>query len=220
MSNNTLNLTPVLSNYMRQVSLREPEILCQLRKETASLPGSQMQISPEQGQLMALLVQLIQGKKTLDIGTFTGYSALAVALALPSNGQVITCDKDKKATAIAQRYWKESGVSERISLQLGLAEDTLKTLIEKGETNTFDFAFIDADKQRYPIYYEYALQLLRPGGLITVDNVFQDGRVADDSIDDKITTAIRQFNEKIKKDERVTIAMVPMSDGITLAMKR
>lgn len=220
MSNTTLHLMPALYNYMQRFSLRESTVLCRLRKETAHMCGSQMQISPEQGQFMALLVQLIQGKKTLDIGTFTGYSALVVALALPHGGQVITCDKDEKATAVARRYWEESGVSERITLKLAPAEETLRKLLKEGAANTFDFVFIDADKGGYDPYYEYTLQLLRPGGLMAIDNVFQEGQVADEAIHHRTVRAIRALNEKIHKDKRVNIAMVPMSDGITLAMKR
>ena len=220
MSNTTLNLTPALYAYMQRVSLREPSVLSRLRQATAAMPGSHMQISPEQGQFMALLVQLMGGKKTLDIGTFTGYSALVVALALPADGQVITCDKDDKATAVAKKYWEEAGVEERITLALAPAEDTLKKLLKEGHGGSFDFAFIDADKRSYPCYYEYTLQLLRPGGLMAIDNVFQEGRVADETSHDSITTAIAAFNEKVHKDQRVAMAMVPMSDGITLAMKR
>ncbi|MGH8001704.1 MAG: class I SAM-dependent methyltransferase, partial [Brasilonema sp.] len=179
MANKTLGLEKNLYDYLHSVSLREPEVLAQLREETAQHPMSIMQIAPEQGQFMALLVQLMGAKKTLDIGVFTGYSSLVVALALPPEGKVVACDVSEEDTAIARRYWLKAGVAEKIELHIAPALETLDSFIAAGEAGTFDFAFIDADKNNYDNYYERTLQLLRPGGLIAIDNVFQSGRVAD-----------------------------------------
>lgn len=220
MSAETLNLTPELYSYLLSVSLREPEILKQLRDETRQLTGYMMQISPEQGQFMALLIELLGAKKTLDIGTFTGYSALVVALALPHDGEVVTCDISEESTSIAKRFWQKAGVQHKIHLRLAPALETLQALFEKGEGGTFDFAFIDADKANYLEYYEKAFALLRPGGLIAVDNVLWDGKVANANINDNSTQAIRVLNDFIFKDERVSISMLPIGDGLTLARKR
>ena len=219
MNDKFLQLNSNLFNYIQSVSLREPEILTQLRQETSKLPGSIMQIAPEQGQFMALLVQLMGAKKTLDIGVFTGYSSLVVALALPEDGVVIACDTDEKATTVAQRYWKLAQVENKIQLHLAPALETLDKLIETGQSNSFDFAFIDADKRNYGNYYERALKLLRPGGLIAVDNVLWFGRVVDDSDTDKRTIAIRDFNQKLHQDSRVQLSLLPIADGLTLARK-
>ncbi|MGF1542828.1 MAG: class I SAM-dependent methyltransferase [Pleurocapsa sp.] len=207
-------------NYLLSVSVREAEILTQLRKETNRHPMSVMQISPDQGQFMGLLVQLLGAKKTLDIGVFTGYSSLVVALALPSDGRVIACDVDAESTAIARRYWSNAGVADRIDLRLAPALETLDSLLAAGEAGSFDFAFIDADKKNYPNYYERALELLRPGGVIAIDNVLWSGRVADPEDTDKRTIAIRQFNQQLYQDRRVQISMLPIADGLTLAMKQ
>ncbi|MEC4984312.1 MAG: class I SAM-dependent methyltransferase [Oscillatoria sp. PMC 1068.18] len=220
MGKKTLNLNEQLYDYLLAASSREPEILRQLREETDKLPGSQMQIAPEQGQFMALLVQLLGAKKTLDIGVFTGYSSLSVALALPAEGKVIACDVDKECTAIAQRYWKLAAVADKIDLHLAPALATLDTLLAEGEAETFDFVFIDADKANYPNYYEKSLQLIRQGGIIAVDNVLWGGKVADSSIQDRTTQNIRNFNQKLLQDERVVISLVPIADGLTLALKR
>ena len=219
MNDKFLQLDSKLFDYIQSVSLREPEILTQLREETSTLPGSIMQIAPEQGQFMALLIQLMAAKKTLDIGVFTGYSSLVVALALPEDGMVIACDVDEKATAVAQRYWKLAEVQNKIQLHLAPALKTLDKLIETGQSNSFDFAFIDADKRNYDNYYEKALKLLRPGGLIAVDNVLWFGRVVDDSDTDKRTIAIRDFNQKLHQDSRVQLSLLPIADGLTLARK-
>ncbi len=207
-------------NYLLSVSVREAEILTQLRKETNRHPMSVMQISPDQGQFMGLLVQLLGAKKTLDIGVFTGYSSLVVALALPSDGRVIACDVDAESTAIARRYWSNAGVADKIDLRLAPALETLDSLLAAGEAGSFDFAFIDADKKNYPNYYERALELLRPGGVIAIDNVLWSGRVADPEDTDKRTIAIRQFNQQLYQDRRVQISMLPIADGLTLAMKQ
>lgn len=220
MATKTLNVTDQLYQYIQSVSVREPEIFAELRRETAKLPMGHMQISPEQGQFMALLVELIEAKKTLEIGVFTGYSAMAVANVLPEGGHVVACDISKEWTDIAQQYWTKAGVREKIDLRLGPALETLNQLLENGEAESFDFAFIDADKKSYDAYYERILQLLRPGGLMLLDNVLQEGRVADASVNDDITEAIRQLNKKIFADQRVSISLVPMSDGITLVRKR
>ncbi|MBW4592868.1 MAG: class I SAM-dependent methyltransferase [Brasilonema angustatum HA4187-MV1] len=219
MSNKTLGLDENLYEYLHSVSLREPEVLAQLRQETAQHPMSRMQIAPEQGQFMALLVQLMGAKKTLDIGVFTGYSSLVVALALPAEGKVVACDVSEEYTAIARSYWHKAGVAEKIELHIAPALESLDRFITAGEAGTFDFAFIDADKNNYDNYYERALQLLRPGGLIAIDNVLQSGRVADPQEQDKITNSIRAFNQKLHHDSRIAISMVPIADGLTLALK-
>ncbi|BAU64029.1 O-methyltransferase family protein [Stanieria sp. NIES-3757] len=219
MANKTLGLDPQLYQYLLSISLNEPEILTQLREETAQHPMSNMQIAPEQGQLMALLVQLIGAKKTLEVGVFTGYSSLVVALALPPEGKIVACDVDPDYTAIARRYWEQAGVADKIDLRIAPALETLEQLIQQGQADTFDFAFIDADKRNYFHYYEYALQLVRPGGLIAIDNVLWSGRVADLQDTDKRTQAIRDFNQKLSQDPRVKISLLPIADGLTLAMK-
>jgi predicted O-methyltransferase YrrM len=220
MSHKTLDLTPALYDYLLKVSLREPAIMRQLRDETANLPGATMQISPEQGQFMAMLMQLTNAKKTLDIGTFTGYSALVVALALPADGKVIACDVCEKSTSVAVKYWEKANVRDKIDLRLAPALETLQTLIDQGQAGTFDFAFIDADKLNYSNYYEKALELLKTGGLIAVDNVLWDGHVIDLSVQDNSTNAIRALNDKIANDNRVSISMIPIGDGLTLARKK
>ncbi|MGL5083346.1 MAG: class I SAM-dependent methyltransferase [Microcoleaceae cyanobacterium] len=220
MSNQTLGLPGHLYDYLLSVSLREPEILQKLREETASHPRAMMQIAPEQGQFMALLVQLINAKKTLEIGVFTGYSSLCVALALPDEGQVIACDVSEEFTAIARRYWQIAGVDHKITLHLAPAMETLDRLLSEGQAGTFDFAFIDADKENYEGYYERALQLIRSGGLIAIDNVLWSGQVADSTVQDSPTVALRRLNQKLHQDERISLSLVPIADGLTLGMKR
>lgn len=215
----TLTLNDALYDYLLSVSLREPDILTQLRQETAQHPMSRMQIAPEQGQFMALLVQLINAQKTLEIGVFTGYSTLAVALALPPTGKVVACDVSEEFTAIARRYWQQAGVAEKIELHLAPALETLDHLIGSGAANSFDFAFIDADKSNYSNYYERALQLVRPGGLIAIDNVLWSGRVADPQVQDNRTKKIRAFNQKLYEDPRSKVSLVAIGDGLTLAIK-
>jgi len=180
----------------------------------------QMQIAPEQGQLMSLLVQLLGVRKALEVGVFTGYSALAVALALPPEGRLVACDVSEEYTAIARRYWAKAGVAHKIDLRIAPATDTLNQLIASGEAGSFDFAFIDADKSSYPTYFEQALELVRPGGLIAVDNVLWSGRVADPTIQDNRTQKIRGFNEALYNDDRIVLSMLPIADGLTLAMKK
>ncbi|MEH2324132.1 MAG: class I SAM-dependent methyltransferase [Nostoc sp.] len=220
MPKQSIGLEPQLYNYLLSVSLREPEILLKLRQETANHPRSVMQISPEQGQFMRLLVQLIGAKKTLEVGVFTGYSSLSVALALPADGKIIAADVSEEFTAIARRYWQEAGVADKIDLRLAPGLETLDQLLATGQAETFDFAFIDADKQNYDAYYERSLQLLRSGGLIAIDNVLWSGQVANQEYQDESTQAIRALNEKLYHDERVTLSLVPIADGLTLAIKR
>ncbi len=220
MSKKTLDLDERLYNYLLSTSLREPDVLRRLREETARHPYATMQISPEQGQFMALLVQLLGATKTLEIGVFTGYSSLCVALALPPGGKITACDVSEEFTSIARRYWQEAGVTDKIELRLAPALETLDQLLADGQAETFDFAFIDADKENYQGYYERSLQLIRPGGLVAIDNVLWGGRVADPKVQDNSTLAIRAFNEKLHYDEQVSISLVPIADGLTLALKR
>ncbi len=220
MSRQSLTLSDALYDYLLDVSLREPPLLARLREETAALPRSGMQISPEQGQFMALLAELVGARRVLEVGTFTGYSALVVALALPADGRIITCDVDEDMTAIAQRYWAEAGVADKIDLRLGPAVDTLDALLADGGADTFDFAFVDADKESYDAYYERALALLRQGGLMVIDNVLWSGAVADPEQQDADTSALRALNAKLHGDQRVSLSLLPVSDGITLARKR
>src|SRR5436305_123159 len=213
-------LTEETYQYLLSVSSRESEVLRRLREETAALPNAQMQISPEQGQFMALLVQLQRAKKTLEVGVFTGYSSLVVASALPAEGQVIACDVNEEWTSIARRYWKEAGVDGKIDLRLAPATDTLNSLLAAGGAGSFDFAFIDADKSNYETYFELSLKLLRAGGLIAIDNVLWSGRVADAKNREADTIAIRALNAKLHRDQRITLSMVSIADGLTLALKR
>ena len=220
MARTTLGLDDRLYDYYLRVSLREADVLRRLREETAGLPEGQMQIAPEQGQFMALLVELIGARRTIEVGVFTGYSSLAVALALPADGHIVACDVSEAWTAIARRYWDEAGVAHKIELRLAPAIETLDSLIAAGEAGAYDFAFIDAEKTEYADYYERVLELVRPGGLVAIDNVLWGGRVADPDTNDDDTNAIRAFNEALKGDERVTLSMVPSADGLTLARKR
>lgn len=215
-----LPVTPDLAEYIRDVTLREPDVLRRLREETASHPMVSMQISPEQGQFMALLVALLNARRTLEIGVFTGYSSLAVALALPEDGRIVACDVSDEYTSIARRYWREAEVERKIDLRLRPAIQTLDDLIALGQGGGFDFAFIDADKANYANYYERCLTLIRPGGLIAVDNVLWSGKVTDPSVDDEDTRAIRAFNLKLKNDDRIWLSMLPIRDGVTLACKK
>ena len=219
MNQKTLNLNETLYNYLLNNSLRESKVLNELRAETTKLPISRMQIAPEQGQFMALLLKLIGAKKTLEIGVFTGYSTLVTALALPEEGKVIACDKDERYTNMAKKYWQKAGVSHKIDLRIAPAIDTLKELRKSGQDNSFDFAFIDADKRNYDNYYEECLKLVRKGGLIAIDNVLWSGRVADTETTDKRTIAIHKFNQKLHQDNRVDMSLVPIADGLTLARK-
>lgn len=220
MSSSTIDLTAALHAYLLRVGTRESAAAQALRAETlAATPWHPMQISPEQGAFMALLVRLLGAKRTLEVGTFTGYSALVVAEALPAEGRVIACDVSEEWTAIGRPFWERAGVADKIDLRLAPAVETLDALIEGGDAGTFDFAFIDADKANYDAYYERCLALLRQGGVIGIDNVLWGGRVADDAVEDEDTQAIRALNAKVRDDARVDVAMLPVGDGLTLARK-
>lgn len=220
MSSTTWAVDPQIYDYLRAHSLREPDTLQRLREETARMPMSSMQIAPEQGQFMALLVQLLGARKTLEVGVFTGYSTLSVALALPADGRVVACDVSEEWTAVARRYWAEADVAGKIDLRLAPALQTLDHLLADGAAESFDFAFIDADKPNYGGYYERTLALVRRGGLICVDNVLWGGKVADPKQQDDDTVAIRRLNEQLLQDDRIALSMLPLADGLTLALKR
>jgi predicted O-methyltransferase YrrM len=220
MSNRTFSLDNALYEYLLRASLREHPALTRLRAETAAHPKVNMQIAPEQGQFMALLVRLMGATRCIEVGVFTGYSSLAVALALPDEGRIVACDVSDEYTAVARRYWAEAGVADRIDLRLAPALETLDALLAGGAAGSYDFAFIDADKEAYSDYYERSLQLLRPGGLIAVDNTLWDGAVADPADQSADTVAIRAFNERLHVDERIDLSLVPIGDGLTLARKR
>ena len=209
-----------LYDYLLSVSLRESAVARRLREETAGMEHAVMQIAPDQGQFMALLVRLLGARRALEIGTFTGYSALCVAEALPQNGRLVACDRNAEWTAIAQRYWAEAGVADKITLRLGKAIQTLDALLAEGEAGRFDLAFIDADKPNYDGYYERCLALVRPGGLVAIDNVLWEGKVKDAETADADTQAIRALNAKLAADARVEMSMLSIADGLTLALKK
>jgi caffeoyl-CoA O-methyltransferase len=213
-------MTAEVYDYLLDVSLRESPVLAELREVTAEHPMVAMQISPEQGQFMALLIRLIGARRCLEIGVYTGYSSLAVASALPEDGKIIACDVNEEFTAIARRFWDKAGVTAKIDLRLAPAMDTLDELLRDGQGGRFDFAFIDADKTSYEGYYERCLELLRPGGLIAVDNVLWSGSLVDERNQDPDCNALRSLNRKLYSDERVDLSMVPIGDGLTLARKR
>jgi predicted O-methyltransferase YrrM len=210
----------VVEQFVQAFVTCETPVQRRLRAETALLPRARMQISPDQGALLALLVRLAGARRALEVGTFTGYSALAVAAALPAGGKLITCDVSEEWTAIARRYWDEAGLSGRIELRLGPAVDTLAELLRRDDAGSFDFAFIDADKPSYDAYYEACLGLVRPGGLIVLDNMLWGGAVADPSDNDEKTAAIRALNRKIRQDERVEACLLTVGDGVLLARKK
>ena len=197
----------------------EPEVLRALREETATLPHAGMQISPEQGALMRVLVGMLGAKKCLEVGVFTGYSSLSVALALPAAGRIVACDVNREWTAVAQRYFERAGLSQKLDLRIAPALATLQSLIDGGEAGSFDFAFIDADKANYTGYYESCLALVRTGGLVAVDNALWEGKVADASVSDESTRAIRELNQRALGDARVRVSLVPIGDGLLLAQK-
>jgi len=219
MSTATIMLDEKLREYLLNVSVKESEILRELREETAQMEYSAMQISPEQGAFMSFLVKLIQAKRTLEIGVFTGYSALVVAMALSEDGIVTACDVSEEWANVGMKYWKKAQVEDKIDLRIAPALKTLDQLLSEGKQGTYDFAFIDADKIEYQGYFDKSLELLRIGGLIAIDNVLWGGSVIDDSIQDSSTKAIREFNENLSSDSRVSISMVPIGDGLTLACK-
>jgi caffeoyl-CoA O-methyltransferase len=219
MSRRTLNLDDTVYDYLLDHSLREHPEQTALREATRSHPRANMQISPEQGQFMSLLVKLIGARRTIEIGTFTGYSALTVALALPAEGKILACDISTEYTAIGKPCWQCAGVADKIELVIAPAAETLDARIAAGESGHYDFAFIDADKTGYDAYYERCLQLVRAGGLIAIDNTLWGGDVARPA-EDEDTRALQALNDKLHHDERVDIALLPIGDGLSLARKR
>ncbi|MFJ2753635.1 O-methyltransferase [Streptomyces sp. NPDC087297] len=215
-----IDVTPELLQYVRELSLREDPVLAELRADTAALPDRIMQILPEEAQLLALLIRLTGARTVLEIGTFTGYSSLRMAQALPADGQVITCDISEEWTAMARHAWEKAGVADRIELRYGDALETLDDLLAERGPGSVDLVFIDADKTHYPEYYEQSLALTRPGGLIVLDNTLWSGRVVDPAVQDAGTLGVRRVNEMLLRDERVDLSMLPMADGVTLARKR
>lgn len=220
MTRRTLPLTDELYDYFLATSLREHPALERLRAETARLPDAGMQVAPEQGQLMALLVELIGARRVLEIGCFTGYSALAMALALPPDGHLLTLDVNADWVELGRQAWRAAGVERKIEVRFGLALTTLDQLISSGRAGSFDLAFIDADKKSYDTYYERSLTLVRSGGLILIDNVLWGGQVADPGNSDRQTMALRALTAKLRADQRVSLALVPIGDGLALVRKR
>jgi caffeoyl-CoA O-methyltransferase len=212
-------LTPALYDYLVRVSVREPEVLARLREETRTLPWAGMQIGPDQGQFMRFVVESIGARRAIEVGVFTGYSSISVALGLPDDGELVACDVSDDWTRIARRYWEEAGVAHKIRLHLRPAVETLDALLADGREGEFDFAFVDADKEAYDAYYERCLRLLRPGGVAAFDNVLWGGSVADPASTDADTLALRALNEKLRDDARVSITMLSIGDGLTLARK-
>jgi len=220
MSNRTLAVDDRLYQYLLDHSVRETPVMRELRELTLQHELARMQIAPEQGQFMTLLVELLGAKRMIEIGTFTGYSALCMAQALPPDGQLICCDVSETWTAMGFPFWERAGVRDRIDLRIAPALDTLDDLIQAGETDRFDMAFVDADKTNYLNYYERCLKLLRPGGLVMFDNTLWGGSVADPTDQDQDTVALRELNDWLHQDRRVSISLVPIGDGLTLARKR
>ncbi|KAK7401697.1 hypothetical protein VNO78_13374 [Psophocarpus tetragonolobus] len=214
-----VSLTPSLYDYILK-NVREPEILKQLRQETATIRGSQMQVSPDQAQLLAMLVQILGAERCIEVGVYTGYSSLAIALVLPESGHLVACERDAKSLDVAKKYYQLAGVSHKVDVKLGLAMNSLESLILNGEAGSYDFAFIDAEKRMNEKYFELLLQLVRVGGLIVIDNVLWHGKVADTLVNDPKTISIRNFNQKLMEDKRVSISMVPIGDGMTICRKR
>ena len=209
-----------LTEYIRNVSVDEADVLRRLREETAAHPKALMQIPPEQGQFFRVLVGMLQARKTLEIGVFTGYSSLVTALALPPEGRIVACDISDQFTSVARRYWREAGVDQKIDLRIGPAAETLMSLLAEGRGESFDMAFIDADKTGYDTYYELSLQLVRPGGVIVLDNMLREGNITDPTTTDENTLAIRALNQKLGRDSRVISALLSIADGVTLAWKK
>ena len=219
MSSSTLQLNEKVQDYLLGHSLRESTACQQLREETRPMKMGMMQVSPEQGQFMAFLVELPGARKAVEVGTFTGYSALCVAQALPEEGTLVCCDVSEEWTAVGKKHWEQAGVSDRIDLRIGPAVDTLKAMCDSGEEGSFDFGFIDADKTNYQYYYEHVLALLRTGGLLLIDNVLWGGKVLDPSVDDADTVALRELNARIVADNRVEVVMLSVGDGLTLVRR-
>lgn len=219
MSNRTLQIDDRLYAYLTEVSLRELPVLADLRKETATLAMASMQIAPEQGQFMAFLIKLMGAERCLEVGSFTGYSALVCAMALPAQGRLIALDSSVEWTDIARRYWRTAGVDAKIELRLGLAAESLRNLLDSGERGSFDFMFIDADKSGYRAYFDLGFELLRPGGVMAFDNVLWGGRVADPDVSDEDTVAIRELNRFLLELPDIDLSLVPIGDGLTLVRK-
>jgi predicted O-methyltransferase YrrM len=220
MSNTTIGLSDELHAYLLDVGVREPDVLRRLREETEALPQHDMQIAPEQGAFMALLVGLIGARRCIEVGTFTGYSSTAVALALPPGAELVCCDVSTEWTDIARRYWADAGVADKVDLRIGPGVTTLDGLLSAGEEDSFDFAFVDADKPGYGDYYDRLLKLVRPGGVIAFDNVLYGGQVLEAEPDDGGLATIQDLNRRLATDDRVDICMLPIADGLTLARKR
>lgn len=220
MSATTLAVTDRIREYLLSVNVREPEILARLRDETQRLPAGDMQISPEQGRFMAFLVELLGVRRYLEVGVFTGYSSLSIALAMPKDGRIVACDRSEEWTGIARRYWKEAGVEDKVELRIGAALGSLDALIASGARASFDFAFVDADKENALAYYEKSLELLRTGGLFAFDNALWSGRVADPKDHEPSTLAVRALNLAVSNDPRVSATLLPIGDGLLLATKR
>ncbi|KAL7232995.1 hypothetical protein ACSBR1_016781 [Camellia fascicularis] len=213
-----IRVTPRLYDYLLS-NVREPEILKELREETATMRGSQMQVSPDQAQLLAMIVQILGAEKCIEVGVYTGYSSLAIALVLPESGRLVACERDMKSLEVAKRYYDRAGVSHKVDVKHGMAADALKSMIQKGESCSYDFAFVDAEKRMYHEYFESLLQLVRVGGLIVIDNVLWHGKVANPLVNDAKTVSIRNFNRSVMEDKRVSISMVPIGDGMTICRK-
>lgn len=220
MSNKTIGLSDDLAAYVVEVGTREPDVLARLRRETAALPQHGMQIAPEEGAFLAFLVELTGARRCIEVGTFTGYSSLAVALALPEDGRIVCCDVSEEWTSLARRFWDEAGVANRIDLRIAPAAETLDRLLGDGEQDGYDFAFVDADKAGYDGYYERLLRLVRPGGLIAFDNTLWGGEVLDRDATDGDTRALQALNTKLAGDDRITLCLLPVADGVTLARRR
>ena len=220
MTSTTIGRPDEIHAYIERVGYREPAVLARLREATAAHPEINMQIAPEQGALLALLAETVGARRCIEIGTFTGYSSLAVALALPPDGRLVCCDVSDEYTATARRFWAEAGVADKVELRLAPATDTLDALLADGEAGAFDLAFIDADKPAYGDYWERCLRLVRPGGLIVLDNMLFHGRAVHPAPDDVNGGAIHALNERIAADERVSFVLLGIADGMTIARRR
>jgi predicted O-methyltransferase YrrM len=219
MSSTPTPITEALYAHLLEHSLREPDVLRELRRQTATMKHGGMQISPDQGQFMGLLARLMGARRAIEVGVFTGYSSLSVALALPDDGRIVACDVSEEWTAVAREYWKKAGVEKKIDLRIAPATKTLDSLLDEGGAGRYDFAFIDADKTSYAAYYERCLKLLRRGGLIAVDNTLWNGWIAEPSHQEEDTRAIRAFNDLVQADPRVAPSLLTLGDGLTLALK-
>jgi predicted O-methyltransferase YrrM len=220
MSNKTMGISDDLAAYVVEVGAREPEVLARLREETAAIPQHGMQIAPEEGAFLAMLAELTGSRRCIELGTFTGYSSTAVALRLPEDGRMVCCDVSEEWTSVARKYWAEAGVSDKIDLRIGPASETLDGLLADGGEGSYDFAFVDADKSGYDGYYERLLRLVRTGGLIAFDNTLRDGEVLHPDVEDEDTRAIQALNRKLADDDRISVCLLPIADGVTLARCR